>query len=254
MNDSWIREAERPFVRRAEDWAARVDARGSWVLTDFLSPREQMLALSVGRREGLFAAGWGGYEGAERQRMLLMPGDWQPQHADFQVAALVLEAQEPLAHGAVLGSLLGTGVDRRKVGDIAVLGAKAYVAVCRDLVPHLQAELRQVGRSSVSLTPVNEALAWPPTVYEPVVISVASLRLDTVVAQACHWSRGRAQAAVEAGQVSLNHTPCEHPDEVVQPGDTLSVRGFGRIRILQRLGTSKKERERLEVGVLRSRT
>lgn len=248
-----IRESERPLVRRAEDFTRRVSARGTWERTDFLSPRERLLVASVIRRDGLVASSYGGYADAERVRLLIMPADWYPEPADFQVITLGVRTTETLSHGAVLGAILGTGVERRKIGDIALADSQlAYVAVCSALESHLRLALRQVGRATVTLETLQD-VAWQVVTYEPAMLTVASLRVDAVVAQACHWSRSRAKDAVDAGNVSLNHAPCERTDETVEPGDILSVRGFGRIRIFTHFGQTKKDRERLEVGILRSR-
>lgn len=253
----WIRPSERPFVRRVDDWTERVRSGGSWVLTDFLSPREQALVAQHVQSTGLMIEGYGGYDGAERQRMLLMPDDWHPEPEDFQIALLEVGAAqptEPLNHGSVLGAVLGTGLERRTIGDIAIVSeTSAYLAVTRELQSHLRQSLLAVGRQAVWVNHLQTDALWPAVTYDAVTLSVASLRIDAVLAQACHWSRSRAQDAVAGGHVSLNHTPCDRTDESVQPGDVLSVRGFGRVRIIQELGETKKERTRLEVGIIRSR-
>ncbi|MCL6445510.1 MAG: hypothetical protein K6T83_18990 [Alicyclobacillus sp.] len=253
---SWLRPAEVPFHRRIQDVAGRVHAEQRWGLTDFLTPREAYIATAVARREDLVIATYGGYPYAERIRMLLMPDNWYPQDEDFAVTVLQVSpdgAGGQITHGEVMGSLLGTGVERRKIGDIAVSDGRAHVVTCSDIVPYLLAHWRQVGRRSVAVSPVSASdVIWAEPIYVRDIITVPSLRADAIVAHACHWSRAQSQEAVESGHISLNFTPLTRPDEIVQPGDLLSVRGFGRVKVYEVIGETRKERRRVEVGVLRS--
>lgn len=248
-----VRPSERPFIRRIEDYIERVNSRGQWQLTDFLSPREQGLAAGRARTAGIVAQGYGGYADAERQRLLLMPGEWYPEPADFQVATLSVRADESITHGALLGALLGTGVERRKVGDLAVDGERGLCAIDRMISAHVCQELHHAGRVAVAVEVVDREVVWPKVDYNTATLSVASMRLDAVVAAACHWSRGTAQEAIQAGRVSVDHVETDRPDESVEVGDVLSVRGFGRVRVFESAGVSKKGRLRLVVGVLPSR-
>ncbi|MCF8564451.1 YlmH/Sll1252 family protein [Alicyclobacillus tolerans] len=254
-HDSFIRPSERPFLRRIEDWIDQVNARSNWVLTDFLTPREQILLSAAANRVSMTASMYGGYEFAERRRALLMPGDWHPEPQDFQIAVLAIQLDARAnSHGSMLGSVLGTGIDRRKVGDIQILQDAGYVLTTQDVSGFLLTHWHQVGRESVVPELVTRSVAFEEPRMEHAVISAASYRADAVLAQACHFSRGQAQDAIAKGWVSLNFTELEKPDELLAAGDILSIRGFGRVKVIQDLGTSKKERHRIEVGVIRSRT
>ncbi|MCL6453055.1 MAG: hypothetical protein K6T78_05405 [Alicyclobacillus sp.] len=249
---SWVRPSEQAFVRQARDWVESVIRGGTWRRTDFLGPREQLLLTSVAREGACVVAFDGGGSGAERMRALVMPDDWQPEPADFEVRVLLAEvAGELPAHGAVLGSLLGTGIARRKIGDIEVGRSSVTIAVCQDILPFLQGHWTHVGRYPVSLQVVERAAFHGPT-YQWADVQVASLRLDAVLAACCHLSRAEAKAAVETGRVMLNHAEETHPDAEVAVGDVISVRRFGRLRIAAEDGISRKGRLRLHVGVLKS--
>lgn len=249
----WVRESEQPFVRKARDWTAHVRRDVNWRRTDFLSPREQRLLLSVARHEGCIVRFYGGSEHCERARALVMPDDWMPEHGDFGVKLLQVESfgGDRLSHGAVLGSLLGTGVDRRKVGDIEVDADRAVVAVCEELESFLRLQWTQVGRAPVSLSEASSATFQGPA-YETAQIQVASKRMDALLAACCHWSRGRAKDEIVAGNVTLNFMEFQRIDEEFEVGDIVSVRGFGRIRVMEEQGESRKGRIRMEVGVVRS--
>ncbi|MBX6352200.1 MAG: hypothetical protein IRZ10_02600 [Thermoflavifilum sp.] len=255
---------ETAWLRRAEELAQRADARGYPVLTDFLTPRERMIAEAVAADVGVFTAAWGGHEEAERQRLILQSWEGEPDAEAFEIDVLGVTVSDgaPLSHGAVLGSVLGLGVERRRVGDIAVLGPRAWMAVCRGTSDFVLGSLRRVGRREVALERLapakvggvdGETWTWPKPRWEPSEVTVPSLRLDAVVAHACHWPRADAQRAVANGSVSVNHVPITAPDHEVQEGDLLSVRGFGRVRVEEVQGATRKARLRLRLGIIRSR-
>lgn len=252
--ERWTRPEERSFLRRALDWVEYVRSQHNWKLTDFLSPRELHLLESTVRNNGFVLSSFGGSSTAERKRVLVMPEDWYPQESDFQVDihSVITPTGVALSHGGILGSVLGTGLERRKIGDIFTRDGTSFLAVCHDVSGFLTSEWHQVGKESVVVEKTTELLPFDAPKYERQTISVASLRVDAVVAQTCHWSRSDAQSALESGKVSLNFTEIKRTDTVIEVGDILSVRGFGRIAVTALLGASKKGRERVEVGVLRS--
>jgi RNA-binding protein YlmH len=250
----WAREAERPFIRRVSDWVTRVQQHASWHLTDFLTPREQHLLSSFVQSKDVCVEFYGGHTLAERKRALIMPDMWYPAAEDFHIATVRIEAPSgaALSHGSILGAVLGTGLDRRKTGDIWSANGYSFVMVAEDVVNFLRSEWTSVGREPIFVDMVESGMAYQPPQYEPKDITVASMRIDAIVAHACHFSRSAAQAAVERGLVSLNHAETLKPDVDVQVGDIISVRGFGRIKIIAIPGKTKKDRLRIQVGVLHS--
>ena len=80
-------------------------------------------------------------------------------------------------------------------------------------------------------------------------VTVSSLRLDSVLSAAFHISRGKAVEAIEAGKVNLNSLTCQKPDKQVNVLDELSLRGSGKLRILELHGQTKKDRTAITVGI-----
>jgi RNA-binding protein YlmH len=78
--------------------------------------------------------------------------------------------------------------------------------------------------------------------------TVASLRLDAILATAFGLSRGKAVELIEANRVSLDHQPCTQPSKTLKEGAVLSVRGIGRAKLLEVGGVSKKGRTFVRVG------
>lgn len=223
--------------------------------THFLSPAEraaaEALLAACGNPRHLF---FGGFEGAERTACLFPP-DWQRQEdltEDEACPVAAVRVSFPpgmeLSHRDVLGALTGLGLTREKIGDILVHDGGCDVLVLRDTLPILLSQWDGVGRARVGPVQVPlSALEIPAPKVRIIRDTVATLRLDAVVASGFSLSRGKAASLIESGRVLLNHTECDKPDKAVGQGDVLTCRGLGRCVVKTISGLSKKGRIMLEL-------
>ncbi|PTM59206.1 RNA-binding protein [Desmospora activa] len=240
-----FRPEEKVLAERVLDWSILAEERYQSVLTPFLNPREQRVAqMLINRHSDLAITTDGGYEGAERQRMRINPP--YVEDADHGLIYLDLEPAErdrDLRHPDVLGSLLGLGLKRDKLGDILPLQGRCQVIVAVELGDFIVSQLQRIGRHSVTVNRIDRGELTIPTIStETASVSVASLRLDAVLAEGFRLSRSRASAIIKNGQAQINWKSTENPAETVAEGDMISLRGFGRIQVWEKLGVSKKGR------------
>ena len=215
--------------------------------TAFLSPRELELArLLLGEPEGLHR--FGGYADAERRMLVYLP-DYLEEDSmmeeDSPVACLRATYFEgdTLSHRDFLGALMGAGVARETVGDICVDKGSCDFFVTREIAPYLLQNFDSAGRTKFRLQeiPLSEAKIPEPEV-KIIKDTLASIRLDAVISSGFRIGRGPASDAVNAGRASINGLPCTKSDKAVTEGDTVSVRGMGKIRLAQVNGQTKKGR------------
>ena len=72
--------------------------------------------------------------------------------------------------------------------------------------------------------------------------TLASLRLDSVISSGFRIGRSLAAQYVNAGKAAIDGLPCEKPDKTVSEGSKISVRGLGKIKLVQVNGRTKKDR------------
>jgi RNA-binding protein YlmH len=72
--------------------------------------------------------------------------------------------------------------------------------------------------------------------------TVASLRLDGVIASGFRIGRSLAAQYISAGKAAIDGLPCEKPDKAVAEGCKISVRGLGKIKLVSINGKTKKDR------------
>ncbi|MBQ9346173.1 MAG: hypothetical protein IJT94_02380 [Oscillibacter sp.] len=239
---------DRLTMARVLDRAAQAQNRNIPAATDFLSPREQAAASDLLRlaefpeSSALFT---GGYEGAERRLILFLP-DWldpgnaQPPVRCFRAA---FRPEDGLTHRDLLGSLMGLGVVREKVGDILVSGDSADLLVLDSVADFLVQNWETAGRAKLTVSPVDLSHVHIPAAHcQDVRDTVSSLRLDAVASTGFRLSRGRAAELIAAGRVQVNWRDCEKPDRLVKQGDVVTARGFGKMELAEVGGVTRKGR------------
>ena len=226
--------ADRLLLARVLDQYEKAERRGIPAATVFLSPREQAMAQALlntlGVRSGYVFDG--GYEGAERKLLAFLP-DWA-EDAAGELAffrAAFRDKDAVLTHRDILGSLMGLGITRERVGDILVSPHSADVVASPSLGDFFLREWDSAGRTRLTVTEIGrEELLVPEVKVTRVQDTVSSM------------SRGRAGELIAAGRVSLDHTPCLKPDKPVGEGAVVTARGFGRAVVRECGRTSKKGR------------
>ena len=257
------------FEARLEDMI-RLAERGETALSPFLTPAECAVAERFfalrGMKEQLRL--WGGYPEAERRRLYLLPEyllsfpellpprgtDPAAMLADDEtvtgaVAAVRITGSgfRELSHRDYLGSLLGLGLERDALGDIAVQNPHEAVVFCTAKIRNfLFSALERIANDRVRCrvqSPDESFTDGRRTV--PVTDTVASARLDCVVAALMGKSREAAREAIESGLVEVNYLPAMRADRPLDPPLCLSIRGIGKFRLLPFEGETRKGRLRL---------
>jgi RNA-binding protein YlmH len=248
-----FRPSEKPFMQRAEEWIERAYQQTRFQLTHFLNPRQARILEILANTHGeVKVVMYGGTSFAERKRAILSPTFLQPELEDAQLAAIrvtLLQQSTSIKHGDYMGAFLGAGISRDKIGDFFVRPDGCDVVVTEDLVPYWLQNITSVGRVNVEVGEISlqEIQAAPP-VFEERTVTVASMRLDAVASEGFRISRTKIADKIRAGLCQLNWQVVSDVSEEVYEGDIISLRGFGRMRVLEVGSVSKKGRQFLKLG------
>ncbi len=220
------------------------------VFTDFLSPPELAEAQAVlAKLTEASAIAWGGYPQAERQRLAIARSELPLDTDQVELAALSIAGNflfDPATHRDFLGSILGTGIVREKVGDILVLGERgAQAIVVPDLVEFFQQSMTQVRTVPVKVTPIpfTELQVREPRKKELTTVE-ASLRLDAIASAGFGMSRSKMVDLIEKGEVRVNWKEIGQPSYQLKDGDLVAIRGKGRLFVGE-IAITKKDRYRV---------
>lgn len=242
----------RETLARVLDKAEQAIRTWDIALTDFLSPPELAEAEAIfSRLTEVNCITWGGYPQAERKRLAIARADIPLDPSLVEVKALAIAGNflfDSASHRDFLGSLLGTGLVRDKVGDIVLLGDRgAQAIVVPELVDFLTSSLVQVRSVKVRTQeiPLEELRIRPPKVKEMTTVE-ASMRLDAVASAGFGMSRSKMVDLINSGDVRVNWKPISQSSHQVQSEDLIAIRGKGRLAIGDVMVT-KKQRYRIHL-------
>jgi RNA-binding protein YlmH len=245
---------EHPFVDKASEWVERAAIHHAVKRTDFLDPRQLfILQTLVNRHPDVHCRFDGGYPEAERKRAIIAP-DYRPiDDEDMGIGVLYVSSGDgkflALEHGDYMGAILSLGMKRDKIGDIHVVGEGCHCIVANEAGDYLHLNLSQVHRVHVQteLMPLNK-LEISQAKLDELHLSVASMRLDGIVSDVFRLSRAKVLNPIQSGRCRVNWKLEEDPSKQLKEGDMVSLQGFGRFRVMEVEGISKKGRIRVKVG------
>lgn len=240
------------LIAKAEDAMRSAERKYMTMTVGFLNPRQRtLLKKSVFVSVDLSFEFEGGYPEAERTLCV-----FKPEYADFSIDEFISVIQidgrdlDGLTHRDYLGSLMALGIVRENIGDIIVTPNGAFIFVKAHIADYILQNLTKIGRRGITCRacPCGEAELPKPKAKE-VRGTVASVRLDAVLAHICGISRGKAVDLITKGLVCVNFEVVLSISYQIKQGDLLSVRGIGRIRISEIGGITRKGR----TGILAER-
>ena len=236
---------ERIMLARVLDKYEQMERRCLPTASGFLSPAEQAAAQRLMNAAGLGdALRWnGGYPEAERRQARFYPEWAEEDSAGIACVRALFRGDGAPNHRDILGSLMGLGLTREKIGDILVDEEGCSVLAAEDILPFLLQNWSSAGRVHLSVSAIAlEELVVPQQRTREIRDTVMSLRLDAVAASGFSISRARAAELIAAGRVQLNHTDCLKGDRAVAQGDVITARGLGKCVLREVGGLSRKGR------------
>lgn len=248
------------FVSKILDKAAKAEKLKKVVFSDFLDPYQKNTL------EKAFSSGidinfsfYGGFDGAEREIIIFRPSfisdefeeDEFAEGNPFKLVYIILHSRENLTHRDFLGAIMGLGIKREKIGDILVKEDCCELIAISEIAHYIKYNLEKVGnvKTSIEIKEVDDIQAIEPKVKE-IRSTVASLRLDSISSVGFGISRSKIADYIKSEKVALNWETTDSLAKQVKEGDTISIRGKGRVVLEKIGGLTKKGRISIELNKL----
>lgn len=231
------------FEQHILELSRRADEGNYPVFTDFLTTGEQTavcrLKQKIKKNTGnISVVMWGGHDDCSHVVAGFLP-DGYPDYdraSLFPVSCILIEPldyryAEQIGHRDYLGAVLALGTKRSKIGDIRIEDQKAYLFCKKEIASFIQEQLSAVKHTIVSCQFVSDLDRIPKQKYDVAARTVASLRLDNIVAAMAGISRGRASDLVSMGKVMVNSEEKTSVSFSCRDGFVISIRGYGKYRL-----------------------
>ncbi|MFS0782383.1 RNA-binding protein [Bacillus sp. 1P06AnD] len=248
-----FRKEEKVFIDNVLDWKEHVETYYSPKLSSFLDPREQQIVTAIiGNNEDCRLAFFGGYKEAERKRALLYPQYDEVAPEDFQCSLIEISYNKKfheITHPQILGTVMSLGMRRDKFGDVLLSDQAAQVIVDKEIASFVCNNIDKIGQAGVTLQEIRLRDVVPVyTNWQEGTLTSSSLRLDSLLSSMSRLSRQKAQEYIAAGHVKVNHMVIEEKDYPCHQGDTISCRRYGRFKIMEIEGRTKKDKWKIVFG------
>lgn len=226
---------------------------------DFLDLYEQQLLQKIIKQEkienNLFH---GGIEEAERKILLFYPNKLSELTNKNPLKILPIkcirinlpkEIYGKYNHRDYLGGLIKLGVKREKIGDILVFEDGVDILILEEIEKFLITNLSSLTRFSKAKIDVIELqnIREKKINKKEMKIIVPSLRIDAVISEAIHTSRGKAEELLQEGRIFLNYEQIIKSTKEIKEKDILTIRGKGKFEIGQIEGTTKNGRMKMVI-------
>ncbi len=258
-------EKDELLTKRMQDLAKRAERKGCCCFSDFLNLNEQNIFYhTVQKFSRIRGETFGGYEGAERAIAAFVPesvvydqsvvhgGIRSPGGTVFPIACVRIVPRAPKfaekpGHRDILGALMSLGIDRSKMGDIAVGAEESFLFCADSLAEVICRELVRIRHTDVSCSIADtDHFSYTPAT-RPCSGTVASVRLDALLSLGFGASRSSLISLIEGGRVFVNGKLVTSNAYTLKENDIVSVRGKGRFRYIGTRGQSKKGRYLVEL-------
>ncbi|EEA85344.1 RNA-binding protein [Peptacetobacter hiranonis] len=223
--------------------------------TEFMNPFEVKNAMDIINSESdLKYHSDGGYEGAERSVLSIYPFYMEYEDIEQPIKFIQIDGNfkfRSVSHKDYLGSLLGLGIKREKIGDILIHEDFCQVIVSSDICDYIVMNLTKVATNSVKVKEINrEELKTSEKKYKDISFTVSSDRLDCVISGIYNISRQESLKYINAERVHLNYEKITSASKTVSSGDLISVRGKGRSEVVEIGGETRKGRTRVKARII----
>ena len=197
---------------------------------------------------------YGGTEDSERVMLRIGSEETLGYDQPFPISIIKISPKNPrfsdeLTHRDFLGSVLGLGLERSVIGDILIEDNIAYLFCTETVAPFIISNLERIKHTTVNVEEISEVPHLKSEEPKEIHVTVSSNRIDAIVAAVCHLSRNKAQELFAAKRIYIDGRSCEDVKVPLKLGETVSVRGFGRIVLEKTEGRTKKNRLKLLLSV-----
>ena len=242
-----LKEDDKIFLTRILDRVESTLRKHQIEYTDFLDPYQVFLAGPI--LKGIYEVNHkfaGGYPETERQRIVIFPDYFPEDQVESKISCLKVEGNfkfQKVTHRDYLGSVMGLGLKREKIGDILVIEDGCLLFVDSELADYIMLNLTKIHRVSVNVKATNpETIKLPEEKVKTIETTVASLRLDVVAAAGFGLSRSRMVKEMGGEKLKLNWAVTDNLCQQISEGDVISLRGKGRLRVDAIKGETAKGR------------
>ncbi len=196
----------------------------------FLSSEERAYIENLDELKNEKYSFFGGYDEAQRVMFVALP-QWCDSAKDLSIVrgfTFTYRKCDKLSHRDFLGTFMSLGITRESVGDILCEDGRAVAFFSDSVADYVCEQITKVGGVGVK---ISEGFNKPLPEFSKLksfTDTIASLRLDSVVAALIGSSREKAKELILDKRVAVNSLICEKTTFTLDEFAKISIKGFGK--------------------------
>ncbi len=238
---------------RLLELADKAYSQNRYTYTPFLGLAEQQAFYAVEREVSYAGVRMEG--GAPLcERKIIRFGD-PGYEEEFPIVRLEIRPKTPkfaenLTHRDFLGSIMNLGIERDVVGDIFLTDEKSALLFCHEnIADYILENLDRVRHTNVVCARAEGKMEVQSAQPQRISVTVSSPRADGVISKVYNLSREESRGLFDNGRIFINGIQTQNLSYQLKEEDAVTVRGFGKFIYYGQTGTSRKGKDRVEVGV-----
>lgn len=221
------------------------------ISTDFLTLFEQTVLKEL-KISCLYKL-YGGTELSERKICVFYPEDYDenkimPPAEFIKISPKNDKFAEKKTHRDFLGTILNLGIKREMIGDIYLTkdNKSAFVYVHNKMTEYICSNLNRIGNVAFFAVKSDRVDNCKMN-FKIKLFTFASKRVDLIIADIFNISRNNSKRLFSEDKIFINGRLCKRAEKLLEKDDIISVRGFGKFKIKDEKGISKKGKIKLEI-------
>lgn len=144
------------------------------------------------------------------------------------IRPLIEKFADSFTHRDFLGAIINLGIERNTLGDIFIKNNIGYLFCHTKIADYILENLQKVKHTHVKCLVGEMDFSDLEPVYEEIKLSVASERIDAVVAGILNLSRSKTIELFRSRKIFVNSHLVENNDFKLDCNAIISVRGYGK--------------------------
>ena len=249
MADNISLSDDKLFLSKIDDMVKLSAKRGA-VYSMFLNERE--CAVAESKLKQLMTENYcfyGIFESAERRMLCVYKDYFKPEYADFPLDCITFKfrKESKLTHRDFLGALMALGIKRETIGDIVIDEGVVQIAVADSVKELISGSVRKIGSFGIKYNEDFSGILTKSQNFKKIDGTVASMRLDAVAGLALNLSRSKTSEIIKAVGAEVNFIMKNDCSYILNEGDVFSIRKFGKFKVSEVSGMTKKGRIHISV-------
>lgn len=225
----------------------KASSRGITLFSDEFYPPFVWKELEKISGKNIEISSFGIFNEADRRVIAFNKSEWE----EYPIKLIQIKCNtkfQSLAHKDYLGSIMGLGIKREKLGDlILVEDDTCYVAAEENIALYVVENLHKIKKLNCECRILDFYEEIPSVSYKELSMNISSNRLDAIVSELAKISRSKANELIDKGLVLVDYAKVFSKTIEVEEDTRITIRGVGKFKVKETLGVTKNGRLKLTI-------